>query len=139
MLRRHRERREDTTIVQKKKDANHRKFIHILFHVVKTSISALLSNYNDVCLSDVDIDTENKKKWQWYQFSIGFPEPKIINCEFAWIVRDFKKISMTWKLKRKEKVPYLYKFALLNLKVFYFLNLILEWYVSSCYHMPTIV
>lgn len=62
MLRRHGERREDTTIVQKKKDANHRKFIHILFHVVKTSISALLSN--DVCLSDVDIDTENKKKWQ---------------------------------------------------------------------------
>lgn len=62
MLRRHGERREDTTIVQKKKDANHRKFIHILFHVVKTSISALLSNYNDVCLSDVDIDTENKKK-----------------------------------------------------------------------------
>lgn len=46
----------------KKKDANHRKFIHILFHVVKTSISALLSNYNDVCLSDVDIDTENQKK-----------------------------------------------------------------------------
>lgn len=61
MLRRHGERREDTTIVYKK-DANHRKFIHILFHVVKTSISALLSNYNDVCLSDVDIDTENKKK-----------------------------------------------------------------------------
>lgn len=60
MLRRHGERREDTTIVQKKKDANHRKFIHILFHVVKTSISALLSN--DVCLSDVDIDTENQKK-----------------------------------------------------------------------------
>lgn len=60
MLRRHGERREDTTIVQKK-DANHRKFIHILFHVVKTSISALLSNYNDVFLSDVDIDTENKK------------------------------------------------------------------------------
>lgn len=59
MLRRHGERREDTTIVQKK-DANHRKFIHILFHVVKTSISALLSN--DVCLSDVDIDTENQKK-----------------------------------------------------------------------------
>lgn len=61
MLRRHGERREDTTIVQKK-DANHRKFIHILFHVLKTSISALLSNYNDVCLSDVDIDTENQKK-----------------------------------------------------------------------------
>lgn len=60
MLRRHGERREDTTIVQKKKDANHRKFIHILFHVAKTSISALLSNYNDVCLSDVDIDTEKK-------------------------------------------------------------------------------
>lgn len=59
MLRRHGERQEDTTIVQKK-DANHRKFIHILFHVVKTSISALLSN--DVCLSDVDIDTENQKK-----------------------------------------------------------------------------
>lgn len=60
MLRRHGERWEDTTIVQKKKDANHRKFIHILFHVVKTSISALLSN--DVCLSDEDIDTENQKK-----------------------------------------------------------------------------
>lgn len=59
MPRRHGERREDTTIVQKK-DANHRKFIHILFHVAKTSISALLSN--DVCLSDVDIDTENQKK-----------------------------------------------------------------------------
>lgn len=59
MPRRHGERREGTTIVQKK-DANHRKFIHILFHVAKTSISALLSN--DVCLSDVDIDTENQKK-----------------------------------------------------------------------------
>lgn len=57
---------------------------------------------------------------------MSYPEPKIVNCEFSWILRDLKKNNIhDMKTETKKRVQYLHQYAFLNSKCILFYILIL--------------
>lgn len=55
---------------------------------------------------------------------MSYPEPKIVNCEFSWILWDLKNIH-DMKTETKKRVQYLHQYAFLNSKCILFYILIL--------------
>lgn len=56
---------------------------------------------------------------------MSYPEPKIVHCEFSWILRDLKKNIHDMKTETKKRVQYLHQYAFLNSKCILFYILIL--------------